>query len=136
MVVSQYVEHVRNGGSAIRKRVFPTFEVGQMASIMPPVGMLDTKLPIFKRVDGSSFDFGTDPDYGDVNPSAASKYLIPVEEVPDWLQVYGDYQYDGVAQDADPDDCQRIGCLWFGEHTSRERFEDLAEGQRVTISGL
>ena len=138
MVVNQYVEHVKNGGSTIRKRIFPTFEVGQMASIMPPVGMLNTKLPIFKRIDGSGFDVGTARDYGDVilgdvNPSAISKYLMPFEEVPSWLQVYGDFQYDGLAENADPEDCQRIGCLWFGEHTSRPAFEDLAEGQRVKM---
>jgi hypothetical protein len=42
MAVNQYVEHVTNEGCTTKKRVFPTFEVGQMAAIMPPVGMVES----------------------------------------------------------------------------------------------
>ena len=77
---------------------------------MPPVGMVETKLPIFKRVDGSGFDF----ENGEVNYNALAKCHMPVDEVPAWLSVHGDYQCDAVADDADSMDCQSIGCLWFG----------------------
>ena len=84
-----------------------------MAAIMPPVGTVEAKLPVFKRVDESSFDFGND----EVNHNAPAKCLTPVEEVPAWVSVHGDYQCDGVADNADSMDCQRIGCLWFGIST-------------------
>ena len=58
---------------------------------------------------------------------------MPVEEVPAWLSVHGDYQCDGVADYADSMDCQRIGCLWFGQHTIRPCADDLEGGQRVRM---
>ena len=96
---------------------------------MPPVGMVETKLPVFKQVDESSFDFGND----EVNHNALAKCLVPVEEVAAWLSVHGDYQCDGVADDTDSMDCQRIGCLWLSQHAARPCAEDLEEGQRVRM---
>ena len=43
-----YVEHVINGGSTIRKRVFPTFEDDHMAAVLPPVGITNTRLPFYE----------------------------------------------------------------------------------------
>ena len=79
--------------------MFPTFEVGQMAAIMPPVGMVETELLVFKRVDGSSFDFEND----EVNQNALAKCLMSVEAVPAWLSVHGDYQCDGVVVTSIPE---------------------------------
>ena len=129
MVVNQYVEHVMNGGSTMRKRVFPTFEVGQMAAIMPPVDMTNTKLPVFRLIDTPGcpgFDNG-------INHNSIAKCLMPFDEVPAWLSVHGDYLCDGVMDDADVKHCQRIGVLWFGEHKHRPSIVDLAEGQRVRM---
>ena len=133
MVVNQYVEHVMNGGSTIRKRVFPTFEVGQMAAIMPPVGMTNTKLPVFRRDDGPGFGFEQALDDNGINHNAIARCLMPVDEVPAWLSVHGDYVCDGVNSDADVKNCQRIGVLWFGEQKYRPSRIDLAEGQRVRM---
>ena len=68
---------------------------------MPPVDMGETKLPIFKRVDGSGFDFGQAPENDEVNHNALAKCLMPVDEVPAWLSVHCDYQCNGVADDED-----------------------------------
>ena len=133
MVCNHYVEHVINGGSTIRKRVFPTFEDGHMASIMPPVGMTNTRLPVYNRVNDSNAVTGEAPACCNGNHYALAKYLMPVTEVPKWLHVHGDYAFDGVPGDADLQDCQRIGFLWFGEPKLRPSFDDLKEGLRVKM---
>ena len=134
MVANQYAEHVMNGGGAQSgSEFFSTSEVGQMASILPPVGMTDTKLPVFRRDDGPSLGFERALDANGINHNAIARCLMPVDEVPTWLTVHGDYVCDGVSSDADVKNCQRIGILWFGEQKHRPPPIDLAEGQRVRM---
>ena len=106
MVHNQYVEHIHVDGCTIRKRVFPTFGSRFMASILPPVGDTSTNLPLLNRMDGTV--------RGDGNHSALAKYLLPVEDVPLWLRLRGDYICDGVSAGADKRKSHGVGQLWFG----------------------
>ena len=118
MVISRYVEHVMNGGSTIGKRIFPTFEDGHMAALMPPVGMTNIRLPVYNRVEGAVFAPEHTPTCGGNlfgNHNTLAKYRMSLVDVRKWLLVLGDYMCDGVADDAHMQDCQWIGFLWFGE---------------------
>ena len=100
MVHNQYVEHVHVDGCTIRKRVFPTFESEGIASILHPVGDTSTDFPVLNRMDGT-VRVDAVAAFGNGNHSALAKYLMPVEDVPLWLRLHGDYICDGVPADAD-----------------------------------
>ena len=96
---------------------------------MPPVGMTDTKLPVFRRDNGPDLGFERAlnarwntpqaplcqmelPQAANgINHNAIARCLMPVDEVPTWMSVHGDYVCDGVSSDADVKNCQRIGIL-------------------------
>ena len=132
MVHNQYVEHVHVGGCTIRKRVFPAFETRFMASILPPVGDLSTLLPVLNRVDGTVRGDAAPP-FCNGNHNALAKYLMPVEDVPAYLKVHGDYLCEGVPDGADKRKCQQIGGLWFGIDKCKPNRNDITEGSRVKM---
>ena len=136
MVLNQYVDHVMNGGSTIRKCVFPTFEDGHMAAVVPPVGMTNTRLPVYNRVEGAVFAPEHTPTCGGNlfgNHNTLAKYRMSLVDVRKWLLVLGDYMCDGVADDAHMQDCQWIGFLWFGEPKVCPSPTDLEESQKMVI---
>ena len=78
---------------------------------MPPVGDTSTKLSVQNCVDGTVRG-DVAPPFCNGNHNALAKYLMPVEDVPLWLQLHGDCICDGVAADVDKRKSQRVGQLW------------------------
>ena len=84
-----------------------------MASVSPPVGDTSTNLPVLNKMDGTVRG-DVAPPFCNGNHSVLAKYLLPMEDVPLWLRLRGDYICDGVSAGADKRKSQGVGQLWFG----------------------